>query len=92
MRLTKEQRIRSSIAFLEANGYKVIKNYDNLLGKWAAFRQEGMTPILHGKVFDVYQGGCCKIKCKNAYYRYVNVDSVIEFCDSKELCYMIKNP
>ena len=92
MELTKEQRIKSSIAFLETNGYKVMQNYDNLLGKWAAFRQEGMIPILHGKVIDVYQGGCCKIKCKNAYYRYVDVNRVIEFCDTKELCYMIKNP
>ena len=92
MGLTKEQRINSSIAFLEANGYKVIQNYDYLIGKWAAFRQEGMIPILHGKVMDVYPNGSCKIKCKNAHYRYPSVNSVIEFCDSKELCYMIKNP
>lgn len=90
MGLTKDQRIKSSIAFLEANGYKVVQNYDNFIGKWAAFRQEGMTPILHGKVLDVYQGGYCKIKCKNSEYRCVHVNNVIEFCDTKELCYMIK--
>lgn len=90
MGLTKEQRISSSIAFLEANGYVVIQNYDKLIGKWAAFMQEGMIPILHGKVIDVYQNGCCKVKCKNAHHRYVNVNSAIEFCDSKDSCYMIK--
>lgn len=92
MGLTKEQRIKSSIAFLESNGYVVTKDYSMLIGKWAAFRQEGMYPILHGKVIGVKQSGRCIIKCKNAYYRYVDVNSVIEFCDSKELCYMIKNP
>ena len=91
MGLTKEQRIKSSIAFLESNGYVVVKDYSMLIGKWAAFRQEGMNPILHGKVIEVKQSGCCVIKCKNAYYRYVDVNNVIEFCDSKELCYMIKN-
>lgn len=91
MGLTKYQRINSSIAFLEANGYVVTKDYSKLIGKWAAFRQKGMIPILHGKVIEVKQSGCCVIKCKNAYYRYISVYSVIEFCDSKELCYMIKN-
>ena len=90
MGLTKDQRIKSSIALLEANGYIVTKDYSNLIGKWAAFRQEGMSPILHGKVIEVKQGGCCVIKCKNSYYRYVNVNCVIEFCDSKDLCYAIK--
>ena len=90
MGLTKEQRIRSSIAFLEANGYIVRKDYSNLIGKWAAFRQNGMIPILHGKVINVYPDGCCKIKCKNRSYRYVEMDNVIDFCDLKEECYKIK--
>lgn len=49
-----------------------------------------MRSILHGKVKDVSINGCCSIKCKNGCMRYVNVDDVIEFCDKKELCYMIK--
>ena len=92
MGLTKEQRINSSIAFLEANGYKVVKDYSNLIGKWVAFHQEGMTPILHGKVVSVSEKGDCRIKCKNGYYRYKNINEIIEFCDSKEWCYKIKNP
>ena len=88
--ITKDQMIRSSIAFLESNGYIVTKDYSKLIGKWAAFRQEGMRPILHGKVKDVSINGCCSIKCKNGCMRYVNIDEVIEFCDDKQLCYMIK--
>lgn len=90
MGITKIQRIRSSIDFLEHNGYVVNKDYNKLIEKWAAFRQEGMRSILHGKVKDVSIEGCCSIKCKNGCMRYVNVDDVIEFCDKKELCYMIK--
>ena len=88
--ITKDQRIRLSITFLESNGYIVTKDYSKLIGKWAAFRQEGMQPILHGKVKDISFKGCCSIKCKNGYMRYVNVNEVIEFCDDKQLCYMIK--
>ena len=88
--ITKDQRIRASITFLEDNGYVVNKDYSKLIGQWAAFRQEGMNCILHGKVKDVSINGCCSIKCKNGCTRYANVDDVIEFCDKKELCYMIK--
>ena len=88
--ITKDQRIKSSIAFLESNGYIVTKDYSKLIGKWAAFRQEGMRPILHGKVKDISFKGCCSIKCKNGCMRYVNVDEVIEFCNDKQLCYMIR--
>ena len=88
--ITKGQMISSSIAFLESNGYMVTKDYSKLIGKWAAFRQEGMQPILHGKVKDISFKGCCSIKCKNWYMIYVNVDEVIEFCNDKQLCYMIR--
>lgn len=83
-------RINEAIEFLENNGYIVGKDYSNLIGKWAAFYQEGMEPILHGKVKDVSIKGCCSIKCKNGCVRSVNVDDVIEFCDKKDQCYMIK--
>ena len=44
--------------------------------------------MVNGFAFD-WRHDCCKIKCKNTQYRYVNVNDVIEFCDTKELCYMI---
>lgn len=92
MGLTKEQRVNAAIEFLEANGYKVVKDYSKLIGKWVAFYQEGMTPILHGKVISVTEHGICRVKCKNGCYRYKNINGIIEFCDSKEWCYKIKNP
>lgn len=88
--ITNTQNINSSIAFLESMGYIVKKDYSKLIGKWVAFRQDGMKSILHGKVKDVSMNGCCAIKCKNGCMRYADVDNVIEFCDEKELCYMIK--
>lgn len=87
---TKEQRISAAIELLESNGYMIFKSFNKLIGKWAAFRQEGMKPILHGKVIDVSLNDRCAIKCKNGCMRFVNVNDVIEFCDEKELCYMIK--
>lgn len=89
--ITKEQRTNFAIAFLESNGYIVKKDYSKLVGKRAAFRQEGMKPILHGKVINVSINGCCTIRCKNGCMRYTNVNDVIKFCDEKELCYIIKN-
>ncbi|MCI8389096.1 MAG: hypothetical protein HFE63_11635 [Clostridiales bacterium] len=90
MGLTKDQRINSSIAFLENNGYIVTKDYSRLIGKWAAFRQDGIKCILHGKVINISISGCCEIKCKNGYIRYTNINDVIEFSDKKELCYLIR--
>lgn len=65
------------------------KSQSKLIGKWAVFRQEGMKSILHGKVINI-SNDCCTIKCKNGCIRYANINDVIEFCDNKELCYMIK--
>lgn len=90
MGATKEQCISAAIELLESNGYVVRKKYNKLIGKWAVFRQEGMKPILHGKVINVSANGSCAIKCKNGCIRYVYIEDVIEFCDEKELCYMIK--
>lgn len=90
MEITKDQRIESSIAFLESNGYIVGFDYSGLIGKWAAFRQKGMEPILHGMVEDVTIKGRCTIKCKNGCFRFTNIEDVIEFCDEKEFCYRIK--
>lgn len=86
----KEQRINEAIDFLKSNGYKVKKNYDYLIGKWVAFRQEGMDCILHGKVTDISDDVYCIVKCKNRYKRFVNVKDIIEFCNNKEDCYIIE--
>lgn len=90
MGATKEQRINGAIELLKNNGYIVGKDYSRLIGKWVAFYQDGMESILHGKVKTVSMDGCCSIKCKNGCVRYANVNDVIEFCDDKESCYMIK--
>ena len=49
-----------------------------------------MKPLLHGKVVEVYCNGMCKIKCKNAYYRYVKNTEVIDFYDNKDNCYAVR--
>ena len=87
---TKEQRINEAIELLESNGYVVSKDYSMLIGKWVAFYQEGMRPVLHGRVKDISMNGCCSIKCKNGYVRYADVNDTIEFCNDKQSCYMIK--
>lgn len=90
MGATKEQRIKFAIGLLEANGYVVHPDFSSLVGKWAVFRQKGMKPLLHGKVVQVYCNGICKIKCKNAYYRYVKHTEVIDFYDNKDNCYEVR--
>lgn len=89
MGLISEQQIHAAIDLLIHSGYKVYKDYSMLVGKWVAFQQEGMTPILHGKVVEVCND-VFKVKCKNACYRYILMDNVIEFCDDKSVCYNIK--
>lgn len=58
------------------------------IGKWIAFKQEGMTPVLHGKIVrtinDVY-----KIHCKNGEYRFAKRKGARLFT-SKEKCYKCK--
>lgn len=91
MGLTKDQRIKFAIGFLESNGYKVHQDFSSLIGKWAVFRQNGMKPLLHGKVVDFYyNSGMCRIKCKNAYYRYIRPDEIIDFYDNKDDCYAVR--
>jgi hypothetical protein len=91
MGLTNNQRIISAIALLESYGYTVTKkkNYPNLVGKWAVFRQDGMPQILHGKVVNISEDGYCTIKCKNGCIRCTHVEDAIEFCDDKKSCYKI---
>ena len=65
MGLTKDQQIYAAIDLLKHHGYKVYKDYSMLIGKWVAFWQEGMTPILHGKVIEVCgeDNTYFKVKC-----------------------------
>lgn len=92
MGLTKDQQIYAAINLLKHHGYKVYKDYSMLIDKWVAFWQEGMTPVLHGKVIEVRgeDNTYFKVKCKNSYYRYVAMNDVIEFCDNKSDCYAIR--
>ena len=69
------------------NGCKETEKY---IGKWVAFRQEGMPMVLHGKVICV-RHGVLTIKCKNGQRRYENVSDAIGFYDSKQECYSIRN-
>lgn len=59
------------------------------IGKWVAFKQEGMSQILHGKVERVY-GTCLAVKCKNRNRRYVSISECYKFFDNKEECYAYK--
>ena len=90
MGLTKEQRIYAAIELLEHNGYVVKKDFSSLIGKWVAFRQDGMNVILHGKVCDIFNYEVFKIKCKNGCNRYCSMKNTIEFFDNKHDCYVVK--
>lgn len=60
------------------------------IGKWIAFKQEGMPMVLHGKI--IYD---CKtyfvIKCKNGQKRFAGLEDIIGLYDSKSECYSIRN-
>lgn len=62
---------------------------ENKQGKWVAFRQEGMSPILHGKVIKDYQSWYV-VRCKNGEKRFPGIENIIEFYDLKEDCYSVK--
>lgn len=59
------------------------------IGKWVAFRQDGMSQTLHGQVIRV-NGGCFVVKCKNGCRRYPNASECYKFFDNKEECYNFK--
>lgn len=81
------EEIENAIWLLESHGYVVGRHYDYLVGKWAAFYQEGMEPVLHGRVLEVDTTGLCKVRCPNAARRWVYVGKVLEFFDTKRECY-----
>ena len=59
------------------------------MGKWVAFRQEGMDCILHGRGINDYVG-IYRVRCKNGRKRTVGLDEVIDFYDIKQECYSVK--
>lgn len=64
-------------------------NKENI-GKWIAFRQEGMPMVLHGKIIHIYET-CYAIKCKNGQKRFAESEDIIGFYDSKQECYSVRN-
>ena len=88
--MEKEEKIKEAKELLEAYGYKVHIDYSYLMGKWVTFRQEGMIPVLHGKVILVDIFGHCKIKCKRAKIRYTCADKIIGIYNRKSDCYAVK--
>lgn len=81
--------IYACINYLKNYGYEVKERDGHKVGKWVAFKQEGMDCILHGKVIYDYVGSYC-VRCKNGYKRFVGLCNVIEFFDTKQECYSIK--
>lgn len=63
--------------------------YSDKIGKWIAFKQEGMEPVLHGQVKGV-NGTCMKVKCKNACLRFASLKDCYKFFDEKRECYDFK--
>lgn len=93
--LNKEEKIRDAISFLKSNGYKVTKDYDSMMiGKWVAFRKEGLSPILHGKIISLFYHGQNEtgflVRCKNGQHRHPRLHEIIGFFDDKKSCYAVK--
>ena len=92
-----QETIRQCTLFLNNHGYEVKKrdgfevenDNDNKVGKWVAFRQNGMDCVLHGKIIYDYVRSYC-VRCKNGCKRFVNRYNIIEFCDTKQECYKHK--
>ena len=91
MGLTRTQQINAAINLLKQNGYIVKKDYSSYRGKWVAFYQEGMNPVLHGKIVDIKYNSCFVIKCKNGEYRYASKNDIVSIHNNKQECYMVKN-
>ena len=84
-----QKRIYYCINYLKNHGYDVKERDGNKMGKWVAFRQEGMDCILHGRVINDYVG-TYRVRCKNGCKRLVGLDEVIGFYDIKQECYSVK--
>lgn len=87
---TLRKEINKAIEFLRLHEFIVKEDYSCFEGKWVCFRQEGMEPILHGKVVSISTDGLCTIKCKNGCKRWCNVDKILSWNDNKEDCYKFR--
>lgn len=85
MEITYDQKIINIINYLEQRGYKVIKDNSSVVGKWVAFRQESMEPILHGRVRSVTDTNTCVIRCKNGLRRFCDVEDILAFFGKKRV-------
>lgn len=83
-----QEQIYYCINYLKNHGYDVKERNGNKVGKWVAFKQDGMYCILHGKVIQDYVGTYC-VRCKNAHKRIVGLDNIVGFYDTKQECYAI---
>lgn len=81
-----------AIMFLRQNGYIVEKAEMDTqnLGKWVAFRWDGMDQILHGKVIAISDVDICSIRCKNGDHKYACKEDIIGFYDNKQECYAVR--
>lgn len=80
--------IYECITFLKGYGFEVTER-DSKIGKWVAYKRDGMLPVLHGKIIRDYGGTYC-IKKKNGNIDFVGINGVIEFFDNKKECYAMK--
>ena len=68
--------------------YKLITE-ESRISKWVTFLQDGMDCVLHGKVMED-RGNNFVVRNKSYRKRIVDVCNVIDFYDSKEECYSVK--
>lgn len=54
-------------------------NINVKIGEWIEFRQEGMKPLLHGKVTKK-MSTYVQVRCKNNCIRYVGYESILGNC------------
>lgn len=83
------KNIVSCIAYLKSHGYEVFKKNDSNIGKWVAYKRQGMDCILHGKIIGG-NASCYTIRKKNHGKDYAGIDKIIAFFDDKTECYNMR--
>lgn len=86
---TIRKKIHGCITFLKSQGYDVTKRGDSKVGKWVAFKKDGLTAIQHGVITHDYLS-CYMVKRKNRRTDLVGLGSVVEFFDDKKECYAMR--
>ena len=86
-----DKNIAACIAYLKRHGYEVIKKTaaDDNIGKWVAYRREGMNCVLHGKIIGGNAFGYT-VRKKNHSRDFIGFDGIIAFFDDKKECYNMK--